>query len=59
MARPAAVKLVFASSSGIDGDQDPFTSLTVKWPVPLSKSLTERESIETLIRRFVEIKQTR
>jgi len=51
------VRLVFAS--GIDGDQDPFTSLTVKWPVPLSKSLTERESIENLIRRFVEIKQTR
>jgi hypothetical protein len=54
-----AVKLVFASRSGIDGEQDQLTSLTVKWPVPLSKSLTERESIENLIRRFVEIKQTR
>lgn len=53
-----AVKLVFASS-GLDGEQDHLTSLTVKWPVPLSKSLTERESIENLIRRFVEIKQTR
>jgi hypothetical protein len=53
-----AVKLVFASS-GVDGEQDQLTSLTVKWPVPLSKSLTERESIENLIRRFVEIKQTR
>jgi hypothetical protein len=53
-----SVKLVFASS-GIDGEQDQLTSLTVKWPVPLSKSLTERESIENLIRRFVEIKQTR
>jgi hypothetical protein len=52
------VKLVFASTSGAHGDQDPFTSLTVKWPVPLSKSLTERDSIESLIRRFVEIKPT-
>ena len=52
------VKLVFASS-GIDGEQDQLTSLTVKWPVPLSKSLTERETIENLIRVFVEIKQTR
>lgn len=52
------VKLVFASASGINGDQDPLTSLTVKWPVPLSKSLTERDSIENLIRRFVEIKPT-
>jgi hypothetical protein len=50
------VRLVFASTSGIDGDQDPLTSLTVKWPVPLSKSLTERVSIENLIRQFVEIK---
>lgn len=53
------VRLVFASTGGIDGDQDPLTSLTVKWPVPLSKSLTERDAIENLIRRFVEIKQTR
>jgi hypothetical protein len=53
------VKLVFASRSGIDGDQDPLTSLTVKWPVPLSKSLTEREAIENLIRVFVEIKPIR
>ena len=52
------VRLVFTSTSGIDGDQDPLTSLTVKWPVPLSKSLTERVSIENLIRRFVEIKPT-
>lgn len=52
------VRLVFTSTSGISGDQDPLTSLTVKWPVPLSKSLTERDSIENLIRRFVEIKPT-
>ena len=51
------VRLVF-TSTGIDGDQDPLTSLTVKWPVALSKSLTERVSIEDLIRRFVEVKPT-
>jgi hypothetical protein len=52
------VRLVFASRGGIGGDQDPLTSLTVKWPIPLSKSLTERVLIENLIRRFVELKQT-
>jgi len=53
------VKLVFASRSGVDGEQEQLTSLTVKWPVPFSKSLTERDSIENLIRRFVDIKPTR
>ena len=51
------VRLVFTSTSGID-DQDTLTSLTVKWPVPLSKSLTARVSIENLIRQFIEIKST-
>jgi hypothetical protein len=54
-----SVKLLLASLGGVDGDQDSLTSLTVKWPVPLSKSLSERDSIENLIRRFVEIRQTR
>ena len=54
-----SVRLLLASPGGVDGDQDSLTSLTVKWPVPLSKSLSERDSIENLIRRFVEIKQTR
>ena len=54
-----SVRLLLASLGGVDGDQDSLTSLTVKWPVPLSKSLSERDSIENLIRRFVDIKQTR
>jgi hypothetical protein len=54
-----SVRLLLASPGGVDGDQDSLTSLTVKWPIPLSKSLSERDSIENLIRRFVEIKQTR
>lgn len=52
------VRLVFASTSGIDADRGPLTSLTVQWPIPLSKSLTERALIEKLIRQFVEIKPT-
>jgi len=55
---PDTVKLVLVSSTATDGDQDPLTSLTVKWPIPLSKSLTERDLIEKLIRQFVEIKPT-
>jgi hypothetical protein len=54
-----SVRLLLASAGGVDGDHDSLTSLTVKWPVPLSKSLSERDSIENLIQRFVEIKQTR
>jgi hypothetical protein len=30
------------------------TTLTVKWPVPLSRAFAERDPIEDLIRRFVE-----
>jgi hypothetical protein len=54
-----SVRLLLVSPGGGDGDQNSLTSLTVKWPVPFSKSLSERDSIENLIRRFVEIKQTR
>jgi len=54
-----SVRLLLASSGRVEGDQESLTSLTVKWPVPLSKSLSERDSIENLIRRFVEIKHTR
>jgi hypothetical protein len=50
-----AVRLAFAQTGGVTGDEDPVTSLTVKWPVPLSRSFTERDPIETLIRRFVEV----
>ena len=30
------------------------TSLTIEWPVPLSKSLSERDGIEGVLRRFVD-----
>jgi hypothetical protein len=53
------VRLVLASAGGANADPDPLTSLTVKWPVPLSKSLNEQDTIEGLIRRFVQTRQTR
>jgi hypothetical protein len=30
------------------------TSLTVRWPLPLSKSFSERQGIEQVIERYVE-----
>lgn len=44
------VRLMFA-----DDDADPATMLTVKWPIDLSRSLTERPEIEKLIALFVEV----
>ena len=39
-----------------DADPDEVTSLTIKWPVPLSKSFTERPVVEGLIRQFIDIR---
>jgi hypothetical protein len=47
------VRISFARRVGPDAGDDPVTSLTIKWPVPLSKSFSERDLIENLIRRFV------
>jgi hypothetical protein len=48
-----SVRLIFSQPGGPDGD-DPVSSLTVRWPLPLSKSFTERVQIEQLIGRYVE-----
>jgi hypothetical protein len=38
-----------------DDQKDQFaTSLTVEWPVPLSRAFGEREAVEGVVRRFVE-----
>jgi hypothetical protein len=50
---PDGVRLSFAQRNGPDGD-DPVTSLTVRWPLPLSKSFSERQGIEQVIERYVE-----
>jgi hypothetical protein len=49
-----SVKIAFAPAGEVSGEEDPLTTLTVKWPVPLSKAFVERDPIEGLIRRFVE-----
>ena len=35
-------------------DQQFATSLTVEWPVPLSRAFGEREAVEGVVRRFIE-----
>jgi hypothetical protein len=52
-----AVRLGFAEVAGSNGEDDLAATLTVKWPVPLSKSFSERGLIENLIRRFIDVKQ--
>ena len=37
-----------------DADDRIATSLTVEWPVPLSKTFRERDGIESLVLRFIE-----
>lgn len=49
------VRLTFSQPGGPGGD-DPVSSLTVRWPLPLSKAFTERQQIEQLIGRYVERK---
>lgn len=49
------VKLGFVQENGPDGADAPVTSLTIKWPVPLSKSFTERAVVEQLILPFVNV----
>jgi len=49
-----SVRLAFAQAGEVSGEEDPLTTLTVKWPVPLSRAFAERDPIEDLIRRFVE-----
>jgi hypothetical protein len=39
------------------GEVDAATGIRVKWPVPLSKLFSERNLVEALVQRFVEIKQ--
>ena len=49
------VRFTFAAAPAQNADEDPVTALTVKWPVPLSKSFSERGLIEDLIRQFVDL----
>jgi len=42
---------------GPNGGGAAVTGITIKWPVPLSKTFTERTNVEELIQRFVDIKR--
>jgi hypothetical protein len=46
------VRVSLAASAA--DSEDPLTGLTVKWPVPISKSMSEGDAIDGLIRQFVE-----
>lgn len=49
------VRFAFRRSDQAPDKDDAFaTSLTVEWPIPLSKTLRERDGIEGVLERFVE-----
>jgi hypothetical protein len=50
-----AVRLTLVLASG--DDDEVATSLTVKWPAPLSKSFSERGNIEQLIQRYLTLQE--
>lgn len=52
------LRLSLIDPRSVDDDGQPATEVTVKWPTPLSKSLSERQAIEGLIAQFVRLKQT-
>ncbi|PWT81229.1 MAG: hypothetical protein C5B57_10900 [Blastocatellia bacterium] len=51
-----SVRFSFSETSGSHLVADPITSITVKWPSHFSKSFSERNVVEELIRRFVVVK---
>ena len=51
------VRLTFAKERG--DEEEIATTLSIKWPVPLSSTLSERDNLDTLIRRFVDTADSR
>jgi hypothetical protein len=49
-----SVRLGLAEAAGSNSPDDLAATLTVKWPIPLSKALTERPLIENLLRQYVD-----
>ena len=49
-----AVRLILAESTGSAVKENSETAITVRWPAPLSKSLSERQLIEGLLGWFVD-----
>lgn len=48
------VRLILAESTGSAAKENSETAITVRWPAPLSKSLSERQLIEGLLGWFVD-----
>src|SRR5262245_59383527 len=51
-----AVRIALNQTALAASDEDPATSLTIKWPVPFNKSFSERELVEALLLQFVVVK---
>jgi hypothetical protein len=54
-----AVRLGFGLVAGSSSPDDLAATLTVKWPVPISKAFTERPLIENLLRKYVDFPASR
>ncbi len=54
-----AVRLGFVEAAGSNDPDALAVTLTVKWPVPLTKALTERPLIENLVRYYVDFPASR
>jgi hypothetical protein len=54
------IKVTFVKDA-VTGDDahEIATALSIKWPVPFSAALSEREQIDALIRQFVDVAETR
>jgi hypothetical protein len=53
-----SVRVSFVQVPTADPNDDPASSLTIKWPVPFNKTFSESVLVDDLIRQFVEVKPT-
>lgn len=53
------VRLLLNRPGSIEDGGDPSTAVTIKWPTPLSKALSERDAVEGLIGQVVGLKVDR
>jgi hypothetical protein len=53
-----SVRVAFVQVPTADPNEDPATSLTIRWPVPFNKTFSESVLVDNLIRQFVDVKQT-
>jgi hypothetical protein len=51
-----SVRVAFVQLPTADPNDDPATSLTIKWPVPFNKTFSESALVDDLIRQFVDVK---